>query len=296
MKTFSVQFFKRLILLTLVLLIIIPSACAITLGIKYSKLEKQLAGGGEVDPSQTSVRPSMDPAQLVGEPLDYQALYPELYSTAQLPKERDSTANTVYLTVNTKLNANTRRILSMLDQYGIKATFFVSGTSDPEALAIMKEIADRGHTIGLHSYSGSYSDIYRSVSAYLDDFKQIYDLVYNATGIRAEIFRFPGGSVNAYDHALYRELIAEMLRRNFVFFDWGISAQGAANGDEGAQRILDAMGSVSRGFILIEDAQGQEAQVDALPGVIDSLVARGYGFQPLTAAVKPVIFSYDSAE
>lgn len=296
MKTFSVQFFKRLILLILVLLILIPSTWAVMLGIKVSKLEKQLAGVGEVDPSQTSAHPSMDPLQMVGEPLDYQTLYPELYSTAQLSKERDSTANTVYLTINTSLNDNTRRILSTLDQYGIKATFFVSGTSDPEALNIMREIADRGHTIGLYSYSGSYSDIYRSVSSYLDDFKQIYDLVYNVTGIRAEIFRFPGGSINAYDHALYQELIAEMLRRNFVFFDWGISAQGAASAEEGARRILDAMGSASRGFVRIEDAQGQEAQVDALPAVIDGLVARGYGFQPLTAAVKPVIFSYDSAE
>ena len=294
MKTFSVQFFKRLILFVLVLMILVPTGLAVFFGIQCSDLKKQLAGGGTPDPGPTHT--AADPLPLEGEALSYQELYPELYSAAQIPKEREYRANTVYLTINTGLNANTRRVLEILDQYGIKATFFVSGTSDSEALSIMKEIVSRGHAIGLYSYSGSYTDIYRTVSSYLDDFKQIHDLVYDTTGVKAEIFRFPGGSINAYDHALYRELIAEMLRRNFVFFDWGVSAQGAADANDGAQRILDAMGAASRGFVLIEDAAGCEAQVEALPAAIEGLVARGYEFQPLTASVKPVIFSYDSAE
>lgn len=294
MKTYSVRFFKRLILFVLILMILVPTGLAIFYGVQYSGLKKQLSEGGTPDPGPT--HPAVDPLPLEGEALPYQELYPELYSAAQIPKEREYRANTVYLTVNTALNANTRRVLDILDQYGVKATFFVSGSGDSEALAIMKEIDNRGHTIGLYSYSGSYSDIYRSVSSYLDDFKQIYDLVYDTTGVRAEIFRFPGGSVNAYDHALYRELIAEMLRRNFVFFDWGISAQDAADANDGAAKILDGMGASSRGIVLIEDATGNEAQVEALPAAIEGLVARGYEFQPLTASVKPVIFSYDSAE
>lgn len=293
MKTFSVRTFKRLILFILILMILVPTGLAIFFGVQCSKLEKQLSGG-EVDPLPT--HSAVDPLPLEGEALAYQELYPELYSAAQIPKEREYRANTVYLTVNTGLNANTRRVLDILDQYGVKATFFVSGTGDAEALAIMKEIDNRGHTIGLYSYSGSYSDIYRSVSSYLDDFKQIHDLVYDTTGIKAEIFRFPGGSINAYDHALYQELIAEMLRRNFVFFDWGVSAQDAADASDGASKILDGMGSSSRGIVLIEDAVGSEAQVEALPAAIEGLVARGYEFQPLTASVKPVIFSYDNAE
>ncbi len=297
MKTFSVQFFKRLILLVLVLLFLIPTGCAISLGIKCSNLEKQLAGGGALDPSQSPVpHPNIDPLPVVGEALDYQELYPELYSTAQLPEERYSKANTVYLTVNTSLNANTRQLLDTLDEYEVKATFFVSGSSDEEALGIMREIANRGHTIGLYSYSGDYTNIYKSVSSYLDDFKQIYDLVETTTGIKAEIFRFPGGSVNGYNSGLYRELIAEMLRRNYLFFDWSASTGDATNATDGANNILGKMESVSRGFLLIEDGIGQEFQVEAVPAVIEGLRERGYEFQPLTAVVKPVIFNYNSVE
>lgn len=294
MKTFSVQFFKRLILFILVLLILVPTGFAIFFGIQCSRLEKQLAGGGGADPTPT--HPAVDPLPLEGEALAYQELYPELYSTAQVSGERESRANTVYLTIDTSLNANTRQILNTLDQYGIKATFFVSGTSDTEAMTIMQEIVNRGHTIGLQSYSGSYSDIYRSVSSYLDDFKQIYDLVYNATAVKAEIFRFLGGSVNPYNFDKFRELNAEMLRRNFVFFDWSVSAQGAESAEEGARKILTGMEGSSRGIILIEDAVGCEAQVEALPAAIEGLTDKGYEFQALTAAVKPVIFTYDSAE
>lgn len=294
MKTFSVRFFKRLILFILVLLILIPTGLAIFFGIQCSDLKKQLAEGGVPNPGPT--HPAVDPLPLEGEALPYQEIYPELYSTAQVPQERKSEPNTVYLTVNTSLNANTRQVLDTLDRYGIKATFFVSGTSDTEALTILQEIANRGHTVGLGSYSGSYSDIYRSVSSYLDDFKQIYDLVYNATAVKAEIFRFLGGSVNPYNFDKFRELNAEMLRRNFVFFDWSVSAQGAESAEEGAQKILTGMEGSSRGIILIEDAVGCEAQVEALPAAIEGLTGKGYEFQPLTAAVKPVIFTYDSAE
>lgn len=293
MKTFSVRTFKRLILFVLILMILVPTGFAIFFGIQYSDLKKQLAGGGTADPDPTTTHPVVSPLPLEGEALPYQELYPELYSTARVPEERDSRANTVYLTINTSLNDNTRQILNILEQYDIKATFFVSGSSDTDAMNIMREIANRGHTIGLYSYSGSYSDIYRSVSSYLDDFKQIYDLVFAVTEIKAEIFRFPGGSVNPYNYDKFRELNAEMLRRNFVFFDWNVSAQEAVNAGDGAQRILDAMGSASRGIVLVEDAAGCEAQVEALPAVIDGLTARGYEFQPLTASVKPVIFSYD---
>lgn len=294
MKTFSVRFFKRLILFILVLLILIPTGLAIFFGIQCSDLKKQLAEGGTADPNPT--HPAVDPLPLEGEALPYQELYPELYSTAQVPQKRKSEPNTVYLTVNTSLNTNTRQVLDILEQYGIKATFFVSGTSDTEALTILQEIANRGHTVGLGSYSGAYSDIYKSIPAYLDDFKQIYDLVYATIGVKAEIFRFLGGSINPYNYDNFRELNAEMLRRHFVFFDWSVSAQGAESAEDGAQRILNGMEGSSRGIILIEDAAGCEAQVEALPAAIEALTDKGYGFQPLTAEVNPVIFNYDSAE
>ncbi len=319
MKTFSVGFFKRAILVVLALLILIPTTLAIYFGVKCSRLEQRLIGQGNVGeparqtaPTQTMParaegsavpRPTgTAPAEAApekGEALDYQELYPDLYGTAQIAEQRVRASDTVYLTFDGSPSANTRRILDVLDEYGIKATFFVMGHDDEASLATLKEISDRGHSIGLRCYSNSFQEIYASIEAYLTDFKKIYDLVYETTGQRAEIFRFPGGSVNGYNSGFYQELIAEMLRRNFIYFDWNVAGESTQSDGLSAQRVKDnVLGNMAhkdRAIIMFQDSFGKEAVVDALPDIIEGLQDKGYGFQPLTAAVLPIVYSYKSA-
>lgn len=309
--TFSVRFFKRLILLVLALSIVIPTWLAIWFGMRTASLERQIAELG-VSPSarpnqgQESPGPSGDPAvvptsydtQLNPEPLSYQTLFPELYGTAVIPAQRVKAIDTVYLTFDCTPSRNTLEILNKLDDYGVKATFFVSGSTDPDAQEIMREIARRGHTIGLRSNSSSYQKIYQSVEDYLADFNEIYNLVYETTGIRAEIFRFPGGSVNSYNSGIYQELIAEMLRRNFIFFDWTISEGSATKGELTAEEIsanvVDKMAAEGRDrdIVKLQDSPGREMVAGALPSIIEKLRDVGYSFQPLTAEILPLAFSY----
>lgn len=298
MKTLSVRFYKRLILVILALLILIPTVLWRYTAGQNTKLRTQL------EELQSGL--SQDPGNAPGgginsqaEPLEYQAAYPELYSAVQISDQRIQASDTVYLTFDSDLSTNTRQILDTLDIYGVKATFFVNGTSDAEAQAIMREIVNRGHSIGVRSYSNSYQEIYQSVSAYLEDFSRIYDLVYEVTGVKAEIFRFPAGSINAYNSGIYQELIAEMLRRNFVFFDWNVSGEDTrvdgVTADSVQNSVLSGMEERSRGIILLRDTADKTAVTDALPGILIELQNRGYSFQPLTSAVRPVVFSYNSA-
>lgn len=292
MKTLSVRFYKRLILLVLALLILIPTVLAMVFHAQNKSLRQQLSGQGGSVQQKTPLLP-------VGEPLDYQILYPELYSTAEIPVDRIRESNTAYLTFNSAPSANTEAILDILDTYGIKATFFVKQNEDPESDNALKLIVSRGHTIGLQGYSDSYQQIYSSVSAFLEDFKAIYDLVYEVTGVQAEIFRYPGGSINPYNCGFYQELNAEMLRRNFVFFDWNISGEGSAQeeqtGDQIRENILDGMEGKDRAIIALQDEPNGEMVISALPGVIEGLQEAGYNLQPLTASTLPVIYSYKSA-
>ena len=48
------------------------------------------------------------------------------------------------------------------------------------------------------------------MDAYLDDFHEAWDIIYDATGIKTEIFRFPGGSVNDFNTETRDEIIQEM--------------------------------------------------------------------------------------
>lgn len=290
MKTLSVRFYKRLILVILALLILVPTVLAVVFGIQNAALRRQLEG------SPTESEKPREPLQLVMEPMDYQTMYPELYSTAEIPEERVRETNTVYLTFNSTPGSNTEAILDILDIYGVKATFFVRGTGGTEIYPILREIVDRGHGLGLYGYSDSYQQMYSSVTAFLEDFKAVYNMVYEATGLQAEIFRYPGGSINPYNCGFYQELNAEMLRRNFVFFDWNVSGavseQEEETGDQVRDNVLSGMAGKDRAIIALQDAPEETAVTDALPGIIEGLRSSGYRMKPLTASVMPVIIGY----
>lgn len=290
MKTLSVRFYKRLILVILALLILVPTVLAVVFGVQNAALRRQLADG----PAE-SEKPR-EPLQMVGEPLNYQTIYPELCSAAEIPEERVRESNTAYLTFNSTPGSNTEAILDVLDTYGVKATFFVRGTGDTEIYPILREIVDRGHALGLYGYSDSYQQMYSSVTAFLEDFKAAYNMVYEATGLQAEIFRYPGGSINPYNCGLYQELNAEMLRRNFVFFDWNVSGavsgQEEQTGDQIRDNVISGMAGKDRAIIALQDAPEETAVTSALPGIIEDLRSTGYRMKPLSASVMPVIFGY----
>ena len=295
MKTPSVQTCKQIILVTLCLLILIPVVCSVALGVHAGRLRR------ENETLRSTLSGRAQPEERPGaaaEPAAYQLLYPELYAASDRAGGQARSEDTVYLTFDGGPSASTGQILDLLDQYGVKATFFVVGRTDEDSLAVLRDIVDRGHAIGLSSYSGEYQSIYSSVEAYLADFQKIYQTVLDATGVKPEIFRFPGGSVNAYNSGIYQELIAEMLRRGFVFFDWDVSGEDTrveSTGADVSAAVLAGMEGKSRGIVMLHDSAGKQNVVDALPAVLEGLQNEGYGFQPLSASVLPVVFNYKSA-
>ena len=137
---------------------------------------------------------------------DYTKLYPNLYCTR--PETQIIPAKTIFLTFDDGPSERTSEILEILREKNVKATFFVTGNASQKGQALMKQIVDEGHTIGIHTYTHEFRQIYASVSAFLDDFNKIYNLIYEATGVKPKIFRFPGGSKNSFNKNNYKELIA----------------------------------------------------------------------------------------
>lgn len=222
----------------------------------------------------------------------YTDLYPELYAA---PAQRETLAPdyTVYLTFDDGPSARTAEVLDILKENGIKATFFVTGQTSTLAQEMMRRIVNEGHTIAIHTYTHKYAEIYASVEAYLADFQRIYTWVYQVTGVYPQIFRFPGGSVNAYDKGIYRELVAEMDRRGFVHYDWNAMC-GDADGkdhtpEELAQNSLAMVGR-KHVIVLMHDSAVRQTTVACLPAVIAGYRNAGYTFAPLTPEVKAITF------
>lgn len=227
--------------------------------------------------------------------LSYTKSYPELY--AQLPEEFLSEEKTAYLTFDDGPSQNTLDILRILDEHNIKATFFMCGSETEEGKDIMKKVADAGHTIGVHSRLHDYKVIYNSVEDYLDDFNNTYNNIYDATGVKPNIFRFPGGSINSYNQLVYKQIIAEMTRRGFVYYDWNVSGEDASRSATWTSIYNNVMNGIKenpdgRAIILLHDSAGKDTTARTVEDIIKELENMGYTFKPLDNTVKPITFNY----
>ncbi len=203
---------------------------------------------------------------------------------------------TMYLTFDDGPSAeNTSAVLDILKEHNIKATFFVIGENVRRHPEVARRIVEEGHTIGIHCNRHVYDEIYESVEAYLADFQEAYDAVYEVTGAEVKLFRFPGGSINGYNRGVYQEIIAEMTRRGFVYFDWNASAQDATAAPRPAWEIAaDCLRGVGRELVVVlaHDSGARGTTVDALPAVIEGYRNAGYTLEALHPGVEPVHMGY----
>lgn len=221
----------------------------------------------------------------------YTALYPDLYVTP--PSSFSRGDNTIYLTFDDGPSENTEQILSILRKYDIKATFFCCGAKTEEDKRLLKKISDEGHKIGIHSVSHDYNAIYANVEDFLEDFNETSSEIEDATGIKPDIYRFPGGSVNNYNRNIYMQLISEITRRGYVYYDWDICAEDASNSATWTSiynNVVKNSGDSGSHIVLMHDSKYKT--VTALEDIIIALKNKGYSFQKLKNNVLPSNFTY----
>ena len=286
----SVRFFKHLIVAVVLLLIFGLAISIISLSVINGNYKEQLADmqSGTVLAQSNKLEEHQNSLSL-----DYQEQYPDMY--AKLATVTKSEPKTVYLTFDDGPSDRTTEILDILKKYDIKATFFIIGKEGAKEQDILKRTADEGHTVGIHTYSHVYSSIYDSVESYLDDFYQTYKLIDDTTGVKPEIFRFPGGSINRYSSQDYEEIIAEMTRRGFTYYDWNASSGDAslsATANSVYNNTVRSSENKDRIILLMHDSVSKTYTVQALPGIIEYYKAQGYQFDRITNDVSPIAFSY----
>lgn len=191
---------------------------------------------------------------------------------------------TVYLTFDDGPSENTQAVLDILDAYGIKATFFVTGMH-PDYFPMIAECYQRGHTIGLHTYSHEYDQVYASVEAYWDDLNAIANVVREQIGYVPCFIRFPGGSSNTisadYTLGIMTELAQEVQDAGYQYFDWDASCGDGAvhTADElVAATQADAGYGYQSIVFLMHDGTAKETTVEALPRIIEYFQEQGYEF------------------
>lgn len=201
---------------------------------------------------------------------------------------------TAYLTFDDGPSPVTLDILDTLDQYDIKATFFVVSRRAEYEKEILREAAARGHTIGMHSGSHDPANMYMSTEAFLTDMYDNYNYIYEVTGKYPQIFRFVGGSKSKYNSKAAEDIVEAMTSRGFSYFDWNSSADDATKPHPRAERIVsNVLRTADRQqlIVLAHDSGARTQTAAALPLLIEELLARGYEFDKLDASVEPIRFA-----
>lgn len=319
-----VQRLKKCIVLTLFLLILTPAVLCVFLLFRLQHMNSNLEElavrvellAGETSAQHAMVQELMQKIQTTGEGSQeknvagrelsgYEVGSPEQQSGGVQPVEGqeepgDQTAvseapivHRVYLTFDDGPSANTEKILDILDEYEVKATFFVVGKEEEWAREALVDIVERGHTLGMHSYTHKYTEIYASVEAFAEDFVKLRGYLEEVTGVISNVYRFPGGSSNTVSNVNMREFAEYLDSWGVQFFDWN-----AVSGD-GGQQLLTAdklMNNALQGIedrettvILFHDSVVKPTTVDALPAIIENILAmENTVILPITEDTEPV--------
>ena len=200
----------------------------------------------------------------------------------------NNSAKMCYLTFDDGPSENTLKILEILKQYNIKATFFV--IHDQAITDYIRNIYDAGHAIGLHSYTHDYAKIYSSTDDYFDDLNQISELVTNIIGTAPNIIRFPGGGSNTvskqYNKGIMSRLAKMTAEKGYCYFDWNVSSGDANKNGLSYTQIMNNVLKGAQGknniCVLMHDSSIQATTVDALPYIIEGLIEQGFSFGTLS--------------
>ena len=177
----------------------------------------------------------------------------------------------------------TPRILEVLREYDIKATFFVIGKMAEQNPELLRQIQEEGHLICNHTYSHNYKLIYSNPDNFMADVIRWEKSVKNILGesFETNIMRFPGGSFGKKRQPFRERVKSE----GYISIDWN-----ALNGDAEAlhipadtliDRIKKTTKNNDHAVVLMHDSNTKDTTAEALPEIINYLKSEGYSFETL---------------
>lgn len=214
--------------------------------------------------------------------------YPNLIAPHRTVRPVAEGERICYLTFDDGPSENTEKVLDILAEYDVKATFFVVGEElTGEREEIVLRTIDEGHAIGMHANVHVYEKLYASLDSFLADYEALYEKLKENYGIETALFRFPGGSVCTCLNSRGKSYIQEMEKRGFSCFDWNISGEdsvGTPTVSSIQKNVLTKGLECRRAFVLLHDSAAADKTVEALPIIIERFREEGFVFQSLENA------------
>ncbi|MET8634101.1 polysaccharide deacetylase family protein [Streptomyces sp. NPDC004680] len=187
-------------------------------------------------------------------------------------------AKCIALTFDAGPSENSARLLDILKEKKVPATFFLLGKGHIEKYPdLVRRMAAEGHEVASHTWDHK---ILTKIPPQLirEELRRPSDAIEELTGRRPTLMRPPQGRTNDTVNRISREQgLAEVL--------WSVTAKDYLTDDSDLirKRVLEQAGR--DGIILLHDIY--PGTVPAVPGIIDALKERGYVFVTVPQLLAP---------
>jgi peptidoglycan-N-acetylglucosamine deacetylase len=185
-----------------------------------------------------------------------------------------SSTKTVYLTFDDGPNQHTMQIVSILDKYGIKGTFFWIGENvKDEYVPIARQMLDEGHVIGTHTMHHTAMK-HKPLKEQESIIRETTDFISKKIGAPIVYFRPPYGSVDK------NTSIAAMENKQTLIY-WETDSEDWKYPRNPGKILANIARETKPGGIILMHEKPQT--VALLPQIIENLKKEGYNLAPLPA-------------
>jgi peptidoglycan/xylan/chitin deacetylase (PgdA/CDA1 family) len=201
---------------------------------------------------------------------------------------KKSKKKTVYLTFDDGPAPVSDEIISLLEKYQFKATFFLVDGKIREYPEAVKLMVESGETVALHSVSHNQKKFYKSKKSVLSELNQNRKTLEEISGINSFIMRTPYGSAPNMSNE-YKKAVKE---KGYIMWDWNIDSKDWYYKDKRyvksvIEQINKKKDSNEPLVILLHE---RKETLEHLPKLLEYLKKHGYEGKPINSSTTPVQF------
>ena len=201
-----------------------------------------------------------------------------------------------YLTFDDGPTKNiTPKVLDILKEENVKATFFVIGKSVENYPEIVKRAYEEGQYIANHGYSHNNENLYKSEESFVNEIRKTDEAIGKAIGIEnysSHIFRFPNGFMSPLYKSKKKNMAKVLTEMGYTYIDWNSLNNDSIKKYTKAQ-LTDNLKKSSKGkgtlVILMHDTKDVSNSSEALKESIEYLKSEGYTFENFYNIIEKLI-------
>ena len=179
----------------------------------------------------------------------------------------------------------TPKVLDILEEEDVKASFFVIGKSVESYPEIVKRAYEEGHYIANHGYSHDNNKLYKSEESFINEIEKTDEAIGKAIGIEnysSHIFRFPNGFMSPLYKSKKKKMANLLTEMGYTYIDWN-SLNNDSIKKYTKEQLVENLKKSSKEkdtlVILMHDTKDVSNSSEALKESIQYLKSEGYEFK-----------------